>query len=36
MVLKAGDAAKIEQEVRVVIEAQTDAELLWFDLPLIA
>lgn len=33
--LSAGDAAKIEQEVIVVIKALADAELLWFDLPLI-
>ena len=30
-----GDAAKIEQEVTVEIKAQADAELLWFDLPMI-
>ena len=35
MALTAGDAAKIEQEVTVEIKAQTDAELLWFDLPVI-
>ncbi|QVL45883.1 MAG: pirin family protein [Methylophilaceae bacterium] len=33
--LTAGDAAKIEQEVTVEIEAQSAAELLWFDLPVI-
>ncbi len=33
--LVAGDSAKIEQEETVKIEAQSDAELLWFDLPLI-
>lgn len=33
--LTAGDAAKIEQEVIIEIQAQSDAELLWFDLPLI-
>lgn len=30
--LNAGDAAKIEHESALSIEAQTDAELLWFDL----
>lgn len=35
IVLSAGDAAKIENEVEVEIKAQVDAELLWFDLPLI-
>lgn len=35
MALTAGGAAKIEQEVTVEIKAQTDAELLWFDLPMI-
>lgn len=33
--LTAGDAANIEKEVTVEIEAQSDAELLWFDLPVI-
>lgn len=34
-VLNAGDAAKIEAESTIEISADTDAELLWFDLPLI-
>ena len=35
MLLNTGDAARIEQEATVEIKAQADAELLWFDLPLI-
>lgn len=31
--LKAGDAMKIENEVALTALAETDAELLWFDLP---
>jgi quercetin 2,3-dioxygenase len=33
--LTAGDAAKIEQEEKVEIKALADAEMLWFDLPLV-
>jgi quercetin 2,3-dioxygenase len=33
--LTAGDAAKIEQEETVEIKALADAEMLWFDLPLV-
>jgi redox-sensitive bicupin YhaK (pirin superfamily) len=32
--LKAGDAAKIENETSVEITAQLNAEMLWFDLPM--
>jgi redox-sensitive bicupin YhaK (pirin superfamily) len=35
MTLAAGDAANIEQETTATIRAQADAELLWFDLPVI-
>lgn len=35
VMLSAGDAAKIEQETAVAIKAQTDVELLWFDLPML-
>ncbi len=31
--LNAGDAAQIEQEVEVTLQAQANAEFLWFDLP---
>lgn len=33
LALHAGDAAKIEQETLVEIKAESDAEILWFDLP---
>lgn len=31
--LNAGDAAQIEQEVQITLQAQAEAEFLWFDLP---
>ncbi len=34
-ILHAGDAAKIEREAVLEVKAQSDAELLWFDLPVI-
>ncbi len=34
ILLKAGDAAKIENESNVEVTAQSDAEMLWFDLPM--
>jgi quercetin 2,3-dioxygenase len=33
--LQAGDAVKFEQEGAIEIKAQSDAELLWFDLPVL-
>jgi len=36
LTLQAGDAAKMMNEDRLIVSAKTDAELLWFDLPVIA